>query len=165
MSFLTAIKILSTAHSIYLNISNYSSLVYFRALRRLEVLGNFHVMRFMWILLGLQQGHSLCRTLPITCTACISLGDTGMRAQLFCPLSLRGNGMNYIFWTTLAASKAILMYNVKTRENVLRKFPSFLVRVLYLWSSEVCKVKLVTTIWKNKHNSRKWGYQKVLSQS
>lgn len=71
--------------------------------------------------------------------------------QRFHPLSFYSNGMNYVFWATLAAFEAILMYNVKKREAILKKFPCFhhfaLARLLCLWSSEVCKVKPVY----NKH--------------
>ena len=57
--------------------------------------------------------HSLC------------LPATSEWIQHFHPLSFYRNGMNYVFWATLAAFEAILMYNVKKRETILKKFPCF----------------------------------------
>lgn len=106
--------------------------------------------------------HVLCRTSLVYYLHSLCLPGTSEWTQLFCPLSLYGNGMNYVFWATLAAFKAILRYNVKKREAVRKRFPGFhsfaLARLLCWWSSKVCKVKLVLQAFF--FNSKKRGYQK-----
>lgn len=78
--------------------------------------------------------------------ACLSLGPVGEYS--FSVLSLYGKDVNCAFWAALGAFEAMLMYNVKKREAVLRKYPSShssaLTRLLCLWNSTVCKVNLVT---------------------
>ena len=132
-----------------------------------EVLGDWCLKGFLWVCSGPKHSPHAWQDFTYYDLHSLCLPATSEWIQHFYPLSFHRNGMNYVFWATLAAFEAILMYNVKKRETILKKFPCFnhfaLARLL-CGAVRFAKSNLyVTSIFF--FNFKKRGYQRVLRQS